>query len=339
MIEISKNSIVYLVCPPVYASGGPELMYQLANKLESYGVNAFIFYLPKHEDPVHPNYKAYKTKFVDVIEDHKKNLIIVPEALVSSFNMIDDSHAIRKCIWWLSVDNFFKKIYKRTLPRNFARFPALRDLRIFENRFFAREVKDRKYDYHLVQSQYAYQFLRKNKITAGYLSDYLNATFFERAGQLQAVEKEDIVLYNPKKGLEFTRKIIEKSANLTWMPIQNMTPNEVADLLARAKVYIDFGSHPGKDRFPREAAIMNCCIITSKNGSACYDEDVNIPEEYKISDSRFNIGKTIALIKSCLDNFEQHTNDFEGYRKNIRQEEQRFINDIKAIFSKTETEG
>jgi hypothetical protein len=336
MIELSEDAIVYVMCPPAYASGGPELMHQLANKLESYGINAFMYYQPRHDDPVHPNYKIYKTKSVEVIEDNYKNLIIVPEAMVPSFNKMDRFSSIRKCIWWLSVDNFFKPVYKSGLPGMLANFPGLRPLRFFENGFFAREVLRRKYDYHLAQSHYAMEFLRKKNMNAGYLSDYLNGTFFENADRLRAVKKEDIVLYNPKKGEEFTQKIIGKSADLTWIPIQNMSPSEVAQLLARAKVYIDFGNHPGKDRFPREAAVMNCCVVTGKKGSAFYDQDLNVPNKYKISDHRSSIRKVNILLKSLLQDFEQHTEDFSAYRDIIRQEEQQFISDIKRVFTKTE---
>ncbi|MDB5019902.1 MAG: hypothetical protein JWQ28_1029 [Pedobacter sp.] len=336
MIEIGKDAIVYLLCPPAYASGGPELMYQLANKLETYGINAFMYYHPKHDDPVHENYKVYGTKAADTIVNDRKNLIIVPEALASKFNTLEGFNDIRKCIWWLSIDNFFKKLYKRTIPRNIAKIPVLADLKIPEKRFFASEVIEKKYDYHLAQSHYAIEFLRKKKINAEYLSDYLSITFLARADEVQTAKKENLVLYNPKKGIKFTEKIIAKAPDLTWVPIQNMTPTQVADLLARSKVYIDFGNHPGKDRFPREAAIMKCCIITGKQGAAKYDEDVTIPSRYKIPDSTANIDKIIALVKSCLQDFEQHSKDFDAYRQIIRGDEQRFIDDIKRVFVKSD---
>jgi hypothetical protein len=91
MIEISKDALVYLVCPPAYASGGPELIYQLANKLADQGVQTYLYYHPKHEDPVHPNYIGYGTQSADFIEDDRRNLLIVPEALVPTFNESETS--------------------------------------------------------------------------------------------------------------------------------------------------------------------------------------------------------------------------------------------------------
>ena len=336
MIEISKDAVVYLICPPAYASGGPELIYQLANKLAGHGVETYMYYHPKHEDPVHPNYVAYGTRSVDVIEDDKRNLLIVPEALVPSFNQAETFNHIRKCIWWLSVDNFFVEVYRRARARRVARIPLIRNLRIYEKRYFAAQVRAPHYDYHLAQSHYAMALLKKEQIEASYLSDFLSRPFFERAKELQEIKKENIVLFNPAKGHRFTSKIMAKAPDLNWIPIQNMSPAEVADLLARAKVYIDFGHHPGKDRFPREAALLNCCIITGKRGSAYYDEDLNIPKPYKINDFKFNIGRITRLIRSCLQDYERHTKDFDHYRDLIRKEEQQFTDDLRSVFVKSE---
>jgi len=63
-----------------------------------------------------------------------------------------------------------------------------------------------------------------------------------------------------------------------------MPREEVIKLLQKAKVYIDFDYHPRKDRLPREAAILGCCVITRKRGSAKFFEDVPIPDEYKFED-------------------------------------------------------
>jgi hypothetical protein len=115
-----------------------------------------------------------------------------------------------------------------------------------------------------------------------------------------------------------------------------MTKEEIIKTLQRAKVYIDFGNHPGKDRIPREAAILGCCVITGKRGSAAFFEDVPIPDEYKFEDKEENIPKIIEKIKDCFRNFEERYKDFEYCREVIRNEPQKFVEDIKKIFVKVE---
>ena len=61
-----------------------------------------------------------------------------------------------------------------------------------------------------------------------------------------------------------------------------MTEREVEDCLSQAKVYIDFGGHPGKDRIPREAALCGCCVVTGRRGAAGNDVEVPINQSYKL---------------------------------------------------------
>jgi len=134
----------------------------------------------------------------------------------------------------------------------------------------------------------------------------------------------------------FTRKIIKFAKDITFVPIENMTREEVINLLKKSKVYIDFGNFPGPERIPKEAAILGCCVITGKRGSAAFFEDVPIPEEYKFEDKEENIPKIIEKIKDCFENFEERYKDFEYYRNVIKNEPQKFIEDLKKIFVKVE---
>jgi hypothetical protein len=169
-----------------------------------------------------------------------------------------------------------------------------------------------------------------------YLSGYLNEDFLKTQTDLS--KKENIVAYNPKKGFSFTQKIISSAKDIKFVPLINMSREEVIKTLQRAKVYIDFGNHPGKDRLPREAAILGCCVITGKRGSAAFFEDVPIPDEYKFEDKEENIPKIIKKIKDCFENFEKRYKDFEYYRQVIKNEPQKFIEDLKKIFVKVEND-
>jgi hypothetical protein len=139
-------------------------------------------------------------------------------------------------------------------------------------------------------------------------------------------------VFNPKKGIEFTKTIINNAKYIKFVPIENMSMAKVAKLLSTAKVYIDFGNHPGKDRIPREAAISGCCVIVGKNGSAKYFEDVPIGDEFKFDAKNRNIPLIIDKIMRCLNNYEDESKKFEDYREIIKNEQIKFKNDIKTIF-------
>ena len=116
-----------------------------------------------------------------------------------------------------------------------------------------------------------------------------------------------------------------------------MSISEVQELLLKSKIYIDFGNHPGRDRFPREAALFGCSVITNKKGSAKNKVDVNIIEEYKFQDeSELELNKIVDLINDITINFKSHHDNFNSYRTTILKDEKRFDLELKKIFLKNE---
>lgn len=111
-----------------------------------------------------------------------------------------------------------------------------------------------------------------------------------------------------------------------------MNREEVIALLQKAKVYIDFGHHPGKDRIPREACMLGCCVITSKKGSARFQEDVPISDDYKFRDSVASIPAIANKIHQCFAQFSQRHKDFESYRSSIKSQEEIFDQEVQNIF-------
>lgn len=101
-------------------------------------------------------------------------------------------------------------------------------------------------------------------------------------------------------------------------------------------MYIDFGTHPGKDRIPREAALRNCIVLTNRNGAADNDVDVPIPNEYKIHSVLSNLGKIREQIHYALSNYDVETKKFDSYRDVISKEKQVFDDSVKNVFSEIE---
>jgi hypothetical protein len=383
MIEIYKNTKIFVACPANAATGGPELLHQLAYHLrKDLSIDAYMYYyfdfvfeklkskmynvltncnqkiekfysMNKNEYKAISTYQMYNVSYVFDIpleDDNSKNILIVPEGLygLSSFKNI------KKGVWFLSVDNFYiwkyivenkinlllyksiNKIFKILFKKPLINFDITSEKilkMLVEKCDYTKDPLLKLSDFYLFQSHYAIDHF-KNLEHKYYLSDYLNKDFLKIETDLS--NKEDIVAFNPKKGFSFTKKIISSAKDIKFVPLINMSRREVIKTLQRAKVYIDFGNHPGKDRIPREAAILGCCVITGKRGSAAFFEDVSIPEEYKFEDREENIPKIIDKIKDCFENYEERYKDFEHYREVIKNEPQRFIEDLKKIFVKVE---
>jgi hypothetical protein len=145
--------------------------------------------------------------------------------------------------------------------------------------------------------------------------------------------RENILIYNPAKGFKVTKKVLKHIETLTAIPISGLNLVELKELYAKAKVYIDFGYHPGKDRIPREAAVNGTIVITNIKGSAGNDIDVPISNEYKVDTSVVSPKGVAQSIEKFSSEYFERISDFEHYRKQIQLEQEKFINEVNIIFT------
>lgn len=355
-ISVFDGTKIYIACHPNIATGGPELLHQLAYHLiNDLKVEAFMYYYnfdhSEHKTPLHPEYEFYNIPYVLDIglnENHKKNILIVPEIL-SAVKLLEKHNDIRKCCWFLSVDNYYLSKITKTdfffarainkLSKKLFGVPVINfDItskksldKLIEKHDYRKDNLLKLADFYMTNSHRGVKFFRDLK-PLFYLSEYINDDFL--AFEKEFSEKENIVAFNPGKGFIFTKKIISCGKNIKFVPLMNMTRKQVIETLRKAKVYMDFGNHPGKDRLPREAAILGCCVITGKRGSAAFDEDVPIPKNYKFEDEEENIKKIIYQIEDFFENFAERNKDFNRYVEKIKNEKKIFLDDLEKIFIK-----
>lgn len=330
-MKIYPETKIYIISPGNIHSGGPELLHQLGSQLLKMNYNVFMFYLPSNAnfdpvDPVDPFYHKYHIPFVRNLELNHKNIMIVPES--SSLNLYV-SPVIRRIMWWMSVDNYINNLC------NILKKFKMNPLESTMPKFFYFDKGDGNIE-HWVQSEYAEIFIKKNGIVNKQIykvRDYLNQAFLVRASHVDISKKENIVAYNPVKGFEFTQKLIKVAPEINWQPIRDMTPEEVQQLLARAKVYIDFGNHPGRDRIPREAAVSGCCVITGRRGAAANPHDIAIDDSFKFNDTDNNLIPIIERIKDIFANFKKNYDSHKKYRDQIMSEAEEFDHDVKVAFN------
>lgn len=333
-LHITEKSTIYVLCPSNLKTGGTELLHQLVASLLSFKKNACIaYYLEGKYDDKNPTPPAFKKYIgdhwclVNDIEDNTDNVAIFPE---TGFGKSKKYHRLQKCAWWLSVDNYnvmkgMSNRFRRYGIKSFLKHLALNDY--FDDNIIT------TIPVHFFQSYYAANFAKSkgvDKDSLFYLSDYINDIYIK---PYDKKHRKNVVAYNPIKGSEFTQELISAAQDISWIPIINMTNEEVRNLLDVAKVYIDFGNHPGKDRIPREAAMSGCCVITDLKGSAAYKEDVPIPSKFKFEDVDSNIPDIISQIRNCFSDYESVTKEFDSYRNFIKGEKQEFQNSVKYIFA------
>lgn len=344
MINVTEKTKIYIFAPANTSTGGPECLHQLGSGLKELGFNVFMYYIPNNNPaPIHKEYIHYNIPFVDKIEDSSENIIIVPE-LYNFIILLNNYQNLQKIIWWLSIDNFYGSYYfnkrkiigliiwviniltKKIVGKNIIDYPKIAlGIKIDFNFIKALNVS-----VHLAQSEYSKKHLENQGIqNIEYLFDYI-----ENGSNIDynKSNKENIVLYNPAKGVIFTKKIISKTPDIKFVPIQKMSHAEVIEVMKKSKVYIDFGNHPGRDKMPREAALCGCCIITGKRGSALFSKDIDIPEKYKFDENNESIEKIIYTIKDCVNNYNTNINEFETYKEDLKKGQINFMEQLKKVF-------
>lgn len=304
---------IYILAPQNHKSGGPELAHQLCHAInELTDVPAFMCYVDTGapfdkalgiDIPAPDAYEIYETQHISdpSVLDNSDSVIVFPEGLTLSMPYYPKA---RKVLWWMSVDNYIKSTNESNLP------------------FISKNVS-----LHLFQSFYSKDYVEK-KIPGAkglYLSDYIN----EQHGKFiyPAELRENMGLYNPAKGYDQIKPLIEKASWLKWVPLTGLDIPHMVLMMEAGKIYVDFGNHPGKDRIPREAAADGCCVITNKKGAAAFEGDVPIPEKYKFESPLDSLDEIDTLIHDICDNFATHQADFADYRKMIASEKDAFYSD------------
>ncbi len=339
MFHLTVGSQIYIVAPPYTASGGPELLHQLCAILNQKGFHAFMFYREKlkksqiYEKPVPERFLHYNTPFIAEIEDSKENLLIVPETITRP---LIEYKNIQKCEWWLAANNYFWIMEINSHKYLTFAYHCLQFLLGKPTPLSFNTIKKQNV-IHIAQCWYIVSHLRSKGLhNVAYLSDYLGEEHFEHSGgqhSLFAADmREDIILYNPNRNTKYVKHIKEAFPDFEFIAIENMTPQQVIALMKKAKIYADFGAHPGKDRLPREAAMCGCCILTSTLGSADFYDDVPISHEFKFERKRKNIKHIAEKIKYIFENYEGEREKFNQYRDFIRNEKKQFEKDVDKIF-------
>lgn len=342
MIRIYNDTKVYVQCPRNVQSGGAELLHQLVSFLRDNGTDAYIVYYNGTDcNTVPTEYQKYNISIADSIEDSEHNISVLFEPL---FYQAAENTKIQKILWWLSVDNLFRCGFDFLNIREIAKWSKMLALKIFIERSLAIVLKGKNLFKNTLslkrlselnvlsayQSEYAQHFLQANGFKEMVpLKDYINV---EYCGDFSVKNRENIILYNPKKGYDFTKKLIKATPDLKWVALENMNRKQLVDVMNKAKVYVDFGFHPGKDRFPRECAMNGLCIITGIRGSAYYFEDVWIENKYKFNENKVKISSIVSCLRSVVNNYEKDIDDFSFYRSQIAKEKEEFETQALSIF-------
>jgi len=303
----NDDADVIVICP-WFRTGGPECLHQLCDELKGkmYYVNK-----PSVTDVDEKRlYPEYDVRVIDELYSAKR--IIIPEIYRYSElkGVFPDADV---CVYFLSVDNMIG--YYRSLD---------------------------KFDFRcLSQSQYSREFLKdKGCDDILDINDYISFDVLKES-DIKAEGREDIVLYNPRKdGLveQYLLKRGEWQGCVRFVPLSGYDREGLRGIMSKAKIYVDFGYHPGKDKLPREAVAHGLVVITNCKGSAKNDVDIPISSMYKFDDDVKNSSmgmedlssELFTLVNDVFERFDFHSPNFKHYRNVVRNEKEVFTAQVRS---------
>lgn len=295
---------IHIVCPSDEVTGSAESLHQFGRAAATLGWDARIAY---GGDPIFgavPSaFRSYGLRGDQDVADEPDVLVLVAHSDVAAVAHLTRA---RKLVWWLRVDEAADDVNERALAVPNA--------------------------VHLAQSEYARHFLSVRGVDAALVGDYISPTFIARAERLIPATKLDSVLYNPDSSDRLTPQLIEASTGvLQWVPVSGLSQDDVAELMAYSKVYVDFGSHRGRTRVPREALAAGCCVVSGRRGAAGNDLDLVLPEGFVFDeDAPDAVGHVLNRIALAVMEFRPTSFDFMPAREAVRAERERFASQVAA---------
>lgn len=314
--------MIYIISPADTTTGGVECLHQLGNSFIKAGHECKIHYIGNSKK-AEIFFKYYGVNAALEIEDLNKNILIVPEIMT---NIMGNFRHIKKCIFWLSLDNYLYRKRENIFVDYYKRFRSLLGGRVPV--FFMKKY------FHITQSHYASEYLKRFGINSTLIGDYLNDDFINTAIHTKnTIVKSDQVIFNPAKGKKSLKLLKKLFPNYQYIPLVNMSKEEVIKSLNSAKVYVDLGQHPGKDRIPREASLMGCVVFTSRFGSAGNSFDVPLDSYFKVETSANSIADLGKKIQLVFDEYIKYSKMQDAYRDSILKEKLAFDRAVIELYS------
>jgi len=277
---------IYFVCPYLM-TGGPECLHQWCDMINTLGcADAYMYYtqcVVKQAETLYDDSPIlYTEKYKNIkrsleIEDFKENMVFYPN--LPGSDAVTNARIVIACLGIPSFTPILGYIYV------FQSFGAKQHLLSISKDIEWFDIDDYIHDMYVSQS---YQRYPKSKvITYNILKDHITPTIMD------------------------CNRLVGRPVLPTETFFGN-TAEEVIEKLKKSIIYSDLGNHLGRDRIPREAALLGCVVVVMNNGTAKYKEDVPLSLVAK------DVKEAYDMIQKALEEPEKYLKEQEIYVEAIR---------------------
>ena len=355
---------VYVASPLGQRTGGPEALTLLVHSLRERGLEAYLLPMRNFRGKSnHPEYSVYNFAVADRIADPENDHLVLTEVSPiesrRELRQLPDQH-----IWmlWLSVNfspipearyyaatqedcSFFPPAEQQNLPELWpyddtpitsGPFKIFREAerrtrsagvrRVTATPIeavsieYAKKVVRRSINFG-TQSFYGQSFVRRHLNREAFIiTDYPRP--MPSVADVQ--RQPNVVTYNGAKGQWKIKELQALLPEVEFRPIQGMTFDEVCRTLAASALYVEIGHLPGRDRLPREAALLGTpTVLLARGAGFCWD-DFPIGVDYRIPYTVDWAQHMAPIIKSALEDPQAIRQTQESFRAWVEREKSRY---------------
>ncbi|MEN8119610.1 MAG: hypothetical protein ABFS35_04660 [Bacteroidota bacterium] len=336
---------IIILCPGDVISGGVNSLHNLCASLTRNGFNAAMYYFNAKPEIINSHQiTSYNVNSHDGKLDEPGHIIFVSESMterVASF-----SKAI-KVVYWLGIKFYFKsplwkppfnkKIFRRLIKcRSYYGYSSglIESAKRKLNEFAKSEIDIWTDDFiHISNSHYVANYcLHKGAKNVHVLHNPIRDEFYEKDFGLK--KRTKTILFGPKtpKLLVFFLRLFLKDYKI--IQLRHLPFEQVVKLMSESVVFAEFGSNHGRDRMPREAAMLGCIVFMNTRGSSALNKDYKIDDQYKIIDKLINYPRIIKEIKKAAKNYENQISDFGQFRDQLKNERANFDWEVNNVFQR-----
>lgn len=327
---------IYVFYPRGKVSGGPEALHQLVDSLRRQGATAYLVAYPETLSNERSNvYLSYDAPEAPAPSDSDSIVVVAGENKVK---LLATYRRARRVLWWLAIDSSYHYRGERLghlrphqnevrgssfLVR--CRDAVMRAVGVWRRRRFRLSEFE-----HATQSAYAFAYIGTREVAPPrMLSDFTTNVV---PNAFLSGDRDIDVAYNATKSDRITRLLAKEMPGIKFHPIVGMSRGDVASTLSRARVYLDLGPHPGKDRMPREAALAGCVVVVSERGAGLFFEDVPLPSHLKVDMSTNWLGRARTVVQHAVTQGEQEADAMASYRDKVLVERKTFDEEVARLF-------
>ncbi len=338
---------IIIMCPGNVISGGVNSLLNLCTSLNRNGFSAKIFFYNVDNEIINSHIvQSYNIEQYNGELDLESNIIIVPET--QTVRIKSFKKAI-KVVYWLGLLYYYKNPEWK-FPFNYKiirKLIACHSYAGHSNGFF--ELTKRRLneyakskiniwteDYiHLSNSYFVTEFCKNKGAKYAYtIQNPVHDEFYEAEVNKK---REKYILLGQRSSYIFMwfMRLVFKEYKV--FKLKRMSHAEVVKYLSQSAIFIELGINHGRDRLPREAALLGNVVFMNRRGSSSNKADYNLDEYYILKNNIFNYFKIIRKVKNALSNYNEHLERQSEFRQQLIDEKNNFDANVKQVFNKLTT--